>query len=177
MNTWPNRGASGGPCGGLDDNEIKQTREVRPRRPDSSQQASSKPGAVQESILWKVGSAVCVDERLYGPSFRCMSKHQLSAEAAIRDRKLNVRTESGNGQSHSRATDKMPRCDPSRSCCWPDFVAEFLTINAPRRRRTSSSEAQRKVARGTCQVRYRSAQTIACKSRATAVSLMQPTDG
>ena len=47
MNTWPNRGASGGPCGGLDDNEIKQSREVRPSRSDSSQQASSKLGAVQ----------------------------------------------------------------------------------------------------------------------------------
>ena len=48
MNTWPNRGASGGPCGGLADNEIKQSREVSPSRSDSSQQASSKPGAVQE---------------------------------------------------------------------------------------------------------------------------------
>ena len=46
MNTWPNRGASGGPCGGLEDNEIEQSIEVRPRRSDSSQQASSKPGAV-----------------------------------------------------------------------------------------------------------------------------------
>ena len=27
MNTWPNRGASGGPCGGLEDNETEQSRE------------------------------------------------------------------------------------------------------------------------------------------------------
>ena len=47
MNTWPNRGASGGPCGGLEDNEAEQSREVSPSRSDSSQQASSKPGAVQ----------------------------------------------------------------------------------------------------------------------------------
>ena len=50
MNTWPNRGASGGPRGGLADNEIKQSREVSPSRSDSSQQASSKPGAVQSAI-------------------------------------------------------------------------------------------------------------------------------
>ena len=50
MTTWPNRGASGGPCGGLEDNEIKQSIEVRPRRSDSSQQASSIPGAIQ-SVL------------------------------------------------------------------------------------------------------------------------------
>jgi hypothetical protein len=32
MNTWPNRGASGGPCGGLEEKEIepknRQTRSV-----------------------------------------------------------------------------------------------------------------------------------------------------
>ena len=47
MNTWPNRGASGGPCGGRVDNETEQSREVRSSKSDSSQQASSKPGAVQ----------------------------------------------------------------------------------------------------------------------------------
>ena len=51
MNTWPNRGASGGPCGGLVDNETEQSREVRSSKSDSSQQASSKPGAVQASWL------------------------------------------------------------------------------------------------------------------------------
>ena len=51
MNTWPNRGASGGPCGGLEDNEAEQSREVSPSRSDSSQQASSKPGAVHWA--WK----------------------------------------------------------------------------------------------------------------------------
>ena len=48
MNTWPNRGAPGGPCGGLRDHQIKHSKEVRSRRSDSSQQASSKPGAVQK---------------------------------------------------------------------------------------------------------------------------------
>ena len=49
MSTWPNRGASGGPCGGLiEENPDSQTAilTIRPARPDSSQQASSKAGAV-----------------------------------------------------------------------------------------------------------------------------------
>ena len=46
MSTWPNRGASGGPCGGLIERKSEQPKPVRPRRSDSSQQASSKPGAV-----------------------------------------------------------------------------------------------------------------------------------
>ena len=45
MSTWPNRGASGGPCGGLEERKTEHTT-VRPTRSDSSQQASSKPGAV-----------------------------------------------------------------------------------------------------------------------------------
>ena len=47
MNTWPNGGAPGGPCEGLDDNETEQSRVVRSSWSDSSQHASSKPGAVQ----------------------------------------------------------------------------------------------------------------------------------
>ena len=51
MSTWPNRGgASGGPCGGLiAENPDSQTAilTIRPARSDSSQQASSKAGAVQ----------------------------------------------------------------------------------------------------------------------------------
>jgi hypothetical protein len=47
MNTWPNRGgASGGPCGGLEERK-SEPKTVRPTRSDSSQQASSNPGAVQ----------------------------------------------------------------------------------------------------------------------------------
>ena len=46
MSTWPNRGASGGPCGGLNEGNPKHQRAVRSRRSDSSQQASSKAGAV-----------------------------------------------------------------------------------------------------------------------------------
>ena len=46
MSTWPNRGASGGPCGGLKERK-SEPNTVRPTRLDSSQQASSKPGAVQ----------------------------------------------------------------------------------------------------------------------------------
>jgi len=45
MSTWPNRGASGGPCGGLEERK-SEPKTVRPTRLDSSQQASSKPGAV-----------------------------------------------------------------------------------------------------------------------------------
>lgn len=45
MSTWPNRGASGGPCGGLEERKT-EANAVRPTRSDSSQQASSKPGAV-----------------------------------------------------------------------------------------------------------------------------------
>jgi hypothetical protein len=54
MSTWPNRGASGGPCGGRKrENPKTQTANltVRPTRSDSSQQASSKPGAVQKPLL------------------------------------------------------------------------------------------------------------------------------
>jgi hypothetical protein len=47
MSTWPNRGASGGPCGGLEEKKI-EPKTVRPRRSDSSQLASSKLGAVQQ---------------------------------------------------------------------------------------------------------------------------------
>jgi hypothetical protein len=50
MSTWPNRGASGGPCGGLNEGESKPPTPhtwVRSLRSDSSQQASSKAGAVQ----------------------------------------------------------------------------------------------------------------------------------
>jgi hypothetical protein len=51
MSTWPNRGASGGPCGGLNERESKNPQAtnltVRPIRPDSSQQASSNSGVVQ----------------------------------------------------------------------------------------------------------------------------------
>ena len=46
MSTWPNQGASGGPCGGLEERK-SEPQTVRPTRSDSSQQASSKPGAVQ----------------------------------------------------------------------------------------------------------------------------------
>ena len=49
MSTWPNRGASGGPCGGLKERESRNQAtnlSVRPIGSDSSQQASSKPGAV-----------------------------------------------------------------------------------------------------------------------------------
>lgn len=51
MGTWPNRGASGGPCGGLEERENPNAQAanltIRPTGSDSSQQASSKPGAVQ----------------------------------------------------------------------------------------------------------------------------------
>ena len=53
MNTWPNRGASGGPCGGWKrDNPKTQTANLtlRPTGSDSSQQASSKPGAIQYAM-------------------------------------------------------------------------------------------------------------------------------
>jgi hypothetical protein len=45
MSTYSNRGASGGPCGGLEETK-SEPNTVRPTRSDSSQQASSKPGAV-----------------------------------------------------------------------------------------------------------------------------------
>jgi hypothetical protein len=51
MSTWLNRGASGGPCGGGSKRENPNTKAtnltIRPTGSDSSQQASSKPGAVQ----------------------------------------------------------------------------------------------------------------------------------
>ena len=50
MSTWPNRGASGGPCGGLEERKT-EANAVRPTQSDSSQQASSKPGAVQVLLL------------------------------------------------------------------------------------------------------------------------------
>jgi hypothetical protein len=50
MSTWPNRGASGGPCGGLEEWK-SEPKTVRPTRSDSSQQASSKPGAVHFAVL------------------------------------------------------------------------------------------------------------------------------
>jgi hypothetical protein len=50
MSTWPNRGASGGPCGGCQ-RERPNPNTFRPSRPDSSQLASSKPGAVQDVPL------------------------------------------------------------------------------------------------------------------------------
>ncbi len=53
MSTWPNRGASGGPCGGLKERENSKTPAtnltIRPTGSDSSQQASSKPGAVHSA--------------------------------------------------------------------------------------------------------------------------------
>jgi hypothetical protein len=49
MSTWPNRGASGGPCGGLEERK-SEPNTVKPTRFDSSQQASSKPGAVQPAF-------------------------------------------------------------------------------------------------------------------------------
>jgi len=45
MSTSPNRGASGGPCGGLEERKTEPNT-VRPSRSDSSKSASSKPGAV-----------------------------------------------------------------------------------------------------------------------------------
>ena len=54
MGTWPNRGASGGPCGGWKRENPKPQAvhlTIEPTRFDSSQQASSKPGAVQASRL------------------------------------------------------------------------------------------------------------------------------
>ena len=60
MRTWPNRGASGGPCGGLKERENPNsqtaTLTIRPARSDSSQQASSKPGAVQRSSKSALGA-------------------------------------------------------------------------------------------------------------------------
>lgn len=46
MNTWPNREGLRRPLRGGCERESLNPRAVRPRRPDSSQQASSKPGAV-----------------------------------------------------------------------------------------------------------------------------------
>ena len=46
MSTWPNWGASGGPCGGWM-NKVRIVKPVRPPRSDSSQQASTKAGVVQ----------------------------------------------------------------------------------------------------------------------------------
>lgn len=48
MSTWPNRGASGGPCGGPEERK-SEPNTVRPTRSDSSQQASSKAGAVHSA--------------------------------------------------------------------------------------------------------------------------------
>ena len=73
MSTWPNRGASGGPCGGLQERKI-EPKTVRPRRPDSSQQASSKPGAVQpRSVVagrLDDGVGVVITLGQYGPEPR-----------------------------------------------------------------------------------------------------------
>ena len=65
MSIWPNWEASGGPCVGLDEGESQNPSSnliVRPTGSDSSQQASSKPGAVQFGSL-KV-------ERLHGLRFK-----------------------------------------------------------------------------------------------------------
>ena len=57
MNTWPNRGASGGPCGGLEERENPKTQtpnlSIRSTRSDSSQQASAKPGVVQFDSMYR----------------------------------------------------------------------------------------------------------------------------
>ncbi len=46
MSTWPNKGgAPAAPAGGLEERK-SEPKTVKPTRPDSSQQASSKPGAV-----------------------------------------------------------------------------------------------------------------------------------
>ena len=48
MSTWPNRGCLRRPLRGGWNNESRTARrEVKPSRSDSSQQASSKPGAIQ----------------------------------------------------------------------------------------------------------------------------------
>ena len=57
MSTWPNRGASGGPCGGLEERKT-EANAVRPTRSDSSQQASSKPGAVHSESVTSIGRIV-----------------------------------------------------------------------------------------------------------------------
>ena len=46
MNTWPNRGRLRRPLRGADEVKSEEPEQVRSRRSDSSQQASSKPGAV-----------------------------------------------------------------------------------------------------------------------------------
>ena len=61
MSTWPNRGASGGPCGGWKrENPKTQATNltVRPTGSDSSQQASSKPGAVHYACFVDLQVAV-----------------------------------------------------------------------------------------------------------------------
>jgi hypothetical protein len=70
MSTWPNRGgASGGPCGGLEERKT-EANAVRPTRSDSSQQASSRPGAVQEVVALRIEVSSVVEEgRTPCPSF------------------------------------------------------------------------------------------------------------
>jgi hypothetical protein len=52
MSPWPNRGASGGPCGGAKKRDNFNTQAthltLRPTRSDSSQPASAKPGVVHK---------------------------------------------------------------------------------------------------------------------------------
>jgi hypothetical protein len=51
MSTWPNRGGLRRPLRGAEREKIQNPNTVRPRRSDSSQQASSKPGAVQSADI------------------------------------------------------------------------------------------------------------------------------
>ena len=70
MCTWPNRGASGGPCGGLEERESQNPRTnltVRPTGSDSSQQASAKPGAVH-AVVETFGSRTSEINNLALPS-------------------------------------------------------------------------------------------------------------
>ena len=68
MSTWPNRGCLRRPLRGGWNNESRTARrEVKPSRSDSSQQASSKPGAIQSTPPKKSG----LRARPYCPGTTC----------------------------------------------------------------------------------------------------------
>jgi transposase len=54
MSTWPNRGGLRRPLRGAEREKIQNPNTVRPRRSDSSQQASSKPGAVHRRLCGRM---------------------------------------------------------------------------------------------------------------------------
>ena len=98
MSTWPNRGASGGPCGGLEERKT-EPKTVRPSRSDSSKPASSKPGAVHSVAPGKIGEIVWRFTKAGNVDFACLQPGHYDAgmKGMVNVASSNVQSK---GQSH-----------------------------------------------------------------------------